>query len=174
MLERLNNTRKKPTPEDVKALKEWLQSHPGVWRVAGDLAEHAANAIIEHAAGGNTIFAESMKTGRLAMMKDLGYSEASGLERLLIEAVVLCWMRYTDTERRYQSVIGEGLTLNQADWWERRLTATHGRYLRACEALARVRKLMKYAPVQVNIATAGGQQVNLAGDPGRPTIAKNC
>jgi hypothetical protein len=162
LLTRLN-TKKKPAPEDVKALQKWLQTHPSTWRVAGDLAQHAADALIAHASGGHVIIEESLKAGRRAMLADLGYKEASALEQLLIEAVVLCWMRYTDTERRYESVIGEGLTLAQADWWERRLTAAQGRHLRACETLARVRKLLQRSPVQVNIAAAGGQQVNLSG-----------
>jgi hypothetical protein len=47
-------------------------------------------------------------------------------------------------------------------YWEWRLQAAQGRYLRACESLVRVRCLSRSAPLQVNISA---QQVNVAGDP---------
>jgi hypothetical protein len=41
--------------------------------------------------------------------------------------------------------------------------AAQARYLRACETLARIRKLARSTPaLQVNIAADGGRQVNLA------------
>lgn len=48
--------------------------------------------------------------------------------------------------------------------WERWLTAAQNRYARAVQGLARVRRLLRQAPlgtVQVNI---GGQQVNVVGN----------
>ena len=46
---------------------------------------------------------------------------------------------------------------------EKRLSAAQRRFIRACETLARVRKLSRNTPaLQFNIATSGGQQVNLA------------
>ena len=54
---------------------------------------------------------------------------------------------------------------SSVDHWERRLSAAQRRYLRACESLARVRKLGRTTPaLQLNIATHGGQQVNVVTD----------
>jgi hypothetical protein len=62
------------------------------------------------------------------------------------------------------------ITCERGAYWERRLTAAQGRYLRACESLARVRRLSRPgAPLQVNI---GGQQVNMAGPAAAPTLDK--
>jgi len=86
------------------------------------------------------------------------------MERLLIEQVVLCWLRMFVTEQRYTNIVeGAKLTMREADFWERRLSAVQRRYLRACETLARVRKLVR-STVQVNIAAEGGKQLNVAGD----------
>ena len=65
------------------------------------------------------------------------------------------------------------MTLGQ--YWEKRLSAVQGRYLRALTTLARIRK-MGLPAMQVNIATEGGQQVNIAGvvvatDPERETAS---
>ena len=46
-----------------------------------------------------------------------------------------------------------------ASYWERTLSTVQYRYLRAIEALARVRKLMGVPMVQINIAAEGGRQV---------------
>ena len=62
--------------------------------------------------------------------------------------------------------MGSGeVRMSVVDFWERRLSLAERRHLRACETLARVRKLLMNGPVlQVNIASQGGQQVNVAGD----------
>ena len=56
--------------------------------------------------------------------------------------------------------MNKSITLDQGMYWDRKLAASQRRYLRACETLARVRKLTG-ATVQVNI---GERQINLAGD----------
>jgi hypothetical protein len=48
--------------------------------------------------------------------------------------------------------------------WERILASKEARYLKAVETLARVRRLLRLRAPQLNIALAGGQQVNVAGE----------
>jgi len=157
MLQRLET--KHPKPEDVQALRELFEASPDMWRMVGDMTHHALSAIVEHAAGGNTFIKESLLEGYRAICRDLGHAESSALERLLIEQVALCWMRHNDLERRYTSVTQAGQTINQADYWERRLAASQRRYLRACETLARVQR-MDLPAIQINVAE---QQVNVQG-----------
>jgi hypothetical protein len=93
---------------------------------------------------------------------------ASPLERLLIEQVSLCWLHLYTLEIEYTNVMHEPIPLASAEHWERRLSAAQRRYLAACDALARVRRLAtpaegSAAALQVNIAAPGGQQVNLLG-----------
>jgi hypothetical protein len=45
-------------------------------------------------------------------------------------------------------------------YWERRISMTQKRYLKAIETLARIRKITGPG-IQVNISTSGGQQVNV-------------
>ncbi len=52
-------------------------------------------------------------------------------------------------------------TTSSGSYWDRRLNGAQARYLRASEALARVRPLAMPMPLQVNIAN---QQVNTAGN----------
>jgi len=152
-----------PDPADLLALRAMLEQHPGLWRVAGDLAHTAAMSIVAKMRA-YPLVAESLKRGWDVMKDELGYQLASPLERLLVEQVVLCWLHLHVVELEYSGLIGASLSPTLADHWERRLSAAQARYLRACETLARIRKLARSTPaLQVNIAAGGGQQINVAG-----------
>jgi hypothetical protein len=91
----------------------------------------------------------------------LGYEQAPALERMLIEHASLCWLRLAVMEVRYSAVVAANNTLTQVEHTERRLTEAQKRFNRACESLARVRKLSRPS-VQINVATEGGRQLNVA------------
>lgn len=92
---------------------------------------------------------------RLDLMRDeLGDDAASALERSLIQHVVLCWLRLHDCELRYHMVMGDNPTVTQAMYWEKKLSANQGRYLRACETLAKVHRLN--VKIQVKVANQQG------------------
>jgi len=87
------------------------------------------------------------------------------LEQMLIEEVLLCWLRLIIWEYKLTELDIEGMTLTKAEFWDKRLSGAQRRYLRACETLARVRRLTRNNPaLQVNIAAQDGKQVNIAGD----------
>jgi hypothetical protein len=86
--------------------------------------------------------------------------ERAALQALL-DYLLLCWLRLQHIELAYTQAMDSAITCERGAHWERRLTAAQGRYLRACESLARVRRLSRPAPLQVNI---GAQQMNVAGD----------
>jgi hypothetical protein len=92
---------------------------------------------------------------------EMGYADAPALERALIEAAVLCWIRLAAMEMHYTGVLASDTTFKHVEHTERRLTETQKRFNRACEALARVRRLSR-PKVQINVAAEGGQQVNVA------------
>lgn len=153
--------KEKPAAADVDALRAALVQDPAIWVVAGDL-QQAAYADALRALEATPAVRESVRAGRLALRRELGYETATALERLLIDHAVLCWLRQQLCEYHYTAArLNSGRTLQQARYDEDRMTATQRRYLRALEALARVRRLL-YAPgmVQVNV---GAQQVNVAG-----------
>lgn len=111
--------------------------------------------------------AASKEAAQLAMEAirvALGYDSAPVVEQLVIDQVAICQFRMHCIENRYAQVQTESVTLAQGIYWERKLSAVQGRYLRAVETLARIRKLLK-PTLQVNIATKGGKQI-IANAPG--------
>ncbi len=154
--------REKPDPQALNELRATLREAPSLARVLCDIAAINAEKIIGTLVSG-TVGREALTTHTRVMRDGLGYQDAPELERGLIEHVVLCWLRVQKIEHGYTQFMAQAsVVLSQADWWERRLTAAQVRYLRACEGLARVRRLTRPGPgaLQVNI---GGQQVNVVG-----------
>ena len=102
-------------------------------------------------------------TDSQVLKKDIGYDNAPMLEQLLIQQAALCWLKLNLVELSYSGMMKQSHTLTLGMYWEKRLSAAQKRFTRACETLARVRKLSRNTPaLQFNIATSGGQQVNLA------------
>jgi hypothetical protein len=98
---------------------------------------------------------EAIDFAWVEMKTELGAADPSPLVKLLIQQVVLAWMRLGYVEYAYTNITGNSIRIARADYWERRLNTAQRRFVRASETLARVRKM---GPViQVNIA---GQQVN--------------
>jgi hypothetical protein len=91
----------------------------------------------------------------------LGHEAAPALERMLIDHACVCWLRLAVMEVRYSCVVSANNTLAQVEHTERRLTEAQKRFNRACESLARVRKLSRPS-VQINVAAEGGRQLNVA------------
>jgi len=154
-----------PRPTDVKALSDLLYKNKALklWEAVlgmGALAEHQAlEAVLGTRGQGSR---ECWKQRLEALRSDLAYASASPLERLLIQQVTLCWLNLNAVEYRHSNVMRQSITLTLGIYWEKRLSAAQRRFTRACESLARVRRLSRRIPVQVNIAAQGGQQINVA------------
>ena len=156
-----------PDESDVVELRRVLAEDPDLWRCAGDLADVAIRDLVRDQTP--TVFIkESVMRGLELLRDNLGYERSSAIEGLLIEHIALCWLRLFFMELEYNSAREcGGIAMTQADFMDRRLNHTQRRYLRACETLARIRRMGPRA-LQVNIAAAGGQQVNVAHAPQTP------
>ncbi len=156
--------REKPDPKDLDKLRRKLEEVPNLWRAVFDIVEVIRSNLID-----KTI---AQKAARLALesnisnlMSGMGYEKGSALEKLLIDNIIITWLRLQWVEFQMVGFMGNGAVgIAQMDFWERRLSLAQRRHLRACETLARVRKLLVKGPLlQINLASQGGQQVNVAG-----------
>ncbi len=146
------------TPEDGRRLLALLHEHPGALGFTVDMAESAIDLVIRQmqtSEANRALMHERLERLR----KSLGGAEASQTERLLIDQVVICYLRMNLTEQYYQNAMTDGGSFAAGSYWERKLSTVQYRYLRAIETLARVRKLIGVPMLQINIAAEGGQQV---------------
>jgi hypothetical protein len=108
---------------------------------------------------------ESIRFQLKTMRQDLAGDNASPLEVLLVEAVVLCYQDFFSFALLYAQQTKSEITLNAMEQWERILSSKEARYLRAIAELAKVRRLLNLPAPQLNINMPGGQQVNVSGKP---------
>jgi len=139
LMERTN--KEDPDPEDLALLRRVLYGAPVLSSIAGDLAKKARKAIISDLTT-SACTRESTQAYVKHIRNQLGHKSAPMLEKLLIEQVVISWLRLYGTEISYSAIRSAGrLTLSQADYDERRLSAAQRRFLQACTTLARIRKM---------------------------------
>ncbi len=135
-----------PAPKDLEALQEILKKSPSIAKHYGDLSEIVFTEITGTCYSNQPLFRESVRQHGQNMVKEFDYDSASSVEKLLIQQIVLSWLRYHETEMRWQMMSKDNPTIAQADHWQRRITLAQGRYLRAIETLARVKKLQQKPP----------------------------
>ena len=153
-----------PRQQDVKALSELLTVNKGLelWRNVASAGYLAELTVIENARATRGV-KDCWRHRLQALKKELGSEGAPLLEQLLIQQAALCWLKLNLVELGYSNTMTQSITLTLGVYWEKRLSAAQRRFTRACETLARVRKLSRNTPsLQVNIASEGGRQVNLA------------
>ena len=155
----------KPSKKDIQELQKWLNEYPQIWRVVFDLSQVIEHNLIDRIVPDNAAQLALVKNVK-QIRDDLGYNSSPVIERLLVDNIVLAWLRWQWNEYQLVVSMGKGeIRMSVIDFWERRLSAAQRRYLRACETLTRIRNLTSSKPaVQVNIAGQGGRQVNVAGD----------
>lgn len=147
--------------ERRRAVRQVLAEYPCIWSELRHYTTNGEDALItaigcdrESATG--QVVAHTLK----AMRDGLGYQGAPLLEQLLLEHVALAWLDHDTMVIRYAQKTGASHTTEAGLYWDRRLNSAQHRYLRAVEALARVRRLGTVTPLYVNI---GGQNINVAG-----------
>ena len=123
---------------------------------------YAERAVIENSPAVHGV-KECWRLRLASLRNELGYVGAPILEQLLIQDAALSWLKLSIIELQYSNVMKQSITLTLGIFWEKRLSAAQRRFTRACETLARVRKLSRNTPaLQFNIAASGGQQLNVA------------
>ncbi len=157
--------KEKPAKADLQRLENYFMQHPTAVAKLGNLANQAQISIVDHAFKNSEATAISVESYMADLRLDMGWDNASLIERSLIDNVALCWLRLYVTELRYETVVhGGNVSLTQAAFWEKALSANQKRYLRAVETLARVRRLMKDPPSQMTLALVK-QQINATAQP---------
>jgi hypothetical protein len=138
-------------------IRELLLHNEMIGILGGDMVRNTENTLIGAAAGKDLMVREALKR-KLAVMRDeLAGPTPTPLDKLLIDRIVLSWLALHDTEARFAQMTG--LSIAQADYWQRRIDHCHRRYLSAIKALASIRKLALPA-LQMNFAR---KQVNIVG-----------
>jgi hypothetical protein len=162
--ELVKNTHKdKPKPEDLAELRRFFDEDPELWQATGNMATRTLDHLLRTYYSQSAYVRECVSRRLKELREQLGYEESSPLERILVEQILVCWVNLYVLEINSATKLCESHSPETGLYWDRRLTGAQRRFRRASESLARVRKLSRNTPaLQFNIATSGGQQVNVA------------
>jgi hypothetical protein len=147
-----------PEDEDLDALRAYFERYPELYDQVGNVArivrDHIASLITAR-----PVTREAIRRASENMRQSLALPTDSAVEKLLVEHCVTAHVLYFSLLNEYTTSDKMNFTLEEINFWERRLTIAENRFLRTVESLARVRNLA--IPVlQVNIAQT---QTNIAG-----------
>ena len=151
---------------DEQALTELtplIDRTPELWRTLGDVAHLAQQAQIEQACGKDLLTRQAQERTLDQLRAELAQPGDGALEKLLVEAILTTWLQlgYANAVASEQA---HSLSVQWADYYQRRIDKAHRRFLAAIRTLATVRKLAQPA-IQLNVAERQINQVHVA--PGR-------
>jgi hypothetical protein len=95
----------------------------------------------------------------LALRHELQHDQSDRAQQLLIDEVVLCYVRVMMLQQWLTALTKPGHNHSEARYWDKRLSTAESRYYRAIDSLTQIRKRLGGPNVQINIAADGGQQV---------------
>lgn len=144
--------------EDAMAdMEKSLELIPSIARKFGNLNLWVERGFLERATGGTPVEKKSVALALEQMREELAGPNPSPLEILGAERVASCWLQLHYGELIYEQNLGK-LTLDQDNYYQKRLDRLHRRYLSSMRSLAQVRRLLKPKIAQINLAEK--QQIN--------------
>ena len=106
------------------------------------------DTIIEMQCVKNHLVIEATKRKVAEMRDQLGWANSSQLEKIIIEQICMNWLRLNHLELVHEQKTRESHTFPAGEHWDKLLTQAQKRYLRTCESLAKVRKLLAEAELK--------------------------
>ena len=155
-----NTNKENPDPKDVDQLRLALQIDPELIEVAGRLAQQSRQVLLNKSQ--ITGASKEIAMAELERLESkFNYQTSNPLEKLIIDQILTSYVRLFIWEFTYHSLCNSSaINLKSAEQWEKLISSAQRRFLRAIESLARVKKLG--INIQINIASEGGQQVNVS------------
>jgi hypothetical protein len=158
-----NTHKENPNPDDLAELRRFFDEDQELWRASGNMARRTLDHLLRTYYSQSAYIRECVGRRVSEIRLQLGYKESSALERILIEQILVCWVNQYVLEINSATKLCESHSTETGMYWDRRLSGAQQRFRCACETLARIRKLSRNGPaLQFNIASTGGQQVNVA------------
>lgn len=132
--------------DDVARLKKMLVENPTMAGICGNIADRTQSRILEEISQVPLVI-ESTKAYIEQLKDELGWQDASMLEKLLIETIVSCWLQYHQATTQMIYGTSRNHSIEAGTYLNKRVSLAHKRFLKSIEALAKVRKLNKATPI---------------------------
>jgi hypothetical protein len=131
-----------PKSEDLEALSKEMDEMPELFFDIGNAQKNVFERVLE--SGVTTRFARECALRYIEEMKtQMGYQTSTFVEKMLIDEIVMRYIRLQMAEASYQShVIDKSHSLEIGTYHEKIVEQAQKRYIRAIETLVKVRKMI--------------------------------
>lgn len=148
----------KSRTEDVRELRTFIDEHPEL--VSDNISiTHMVMKDLLEGLFENETEVTIMEASLERMKAEFGYQQVSVIERMLIDTILVSWVRLQYLEGKFNQLCREGMTNSEGHFYNQLISAANLRFTRAVDTLGRLKKF--HINFQVNIAAEGGQQVNI-------------
>jgi hypothetical protein len=156
-------------PAAQAELKQWLDSHPTVWRQLGDLAHHAQMEFIRLVAKGDCLFSESIKRRAEELRREIAGPFPTPLELVITERIVAAYLQSLYIDGQVALTDAE---LPKARLWLQRQLQANRLLCAATKSLLLVRELLPPEGPPAELAADASTPAKLNGK-GRLAIGTN-
>lgn len=139
VLNELANRGKENGPE-VKELRKFLDGHKDFADQHTMFAYSVRMGIMRklaHVPGNFELLEREYYTKR----NYLGWADAAPIERLMIERIMLCWLRLLWCENYNGSFMQPSVYMRESEYADKQLSRAYSRYVKALESLAKLRQV---------------------------------
>jgi hypothetical protein len=156
-------------------LRDWLDATPEAWRSVGDLGAHSEAAVREKIAGQDYLHAECLRRSAEALRKSLLAEDASVIEQLSVQRLVVCWLQLQLADMRLAAADGStarsSFSIRAAESAQRRFTSAMSQWQALQKLLGRpvCRAAIEKVLTETGPSSLGGKAHSQAG--GQPTAA---
>jgi hypothetical protein len=137
LIERAN--RGKENGPEVKELQKFLEENKDLakqYQVFAFSVRHGLMHRITQEPGHFELLEREYETRR----DNLGWANAGPMERLMIERIMLCWLRLLWVENYNGSFMKASVYMRESEYADKQLARAHSRYVKAVESLAKLRQ----------------------------------
>ena len=138
-------------------LTEWLDSEPGVWQSLGDLGKRTELTLRNAITAGDFLQSECLLRSADALRKSLLPEDATPLEELSVQRLVIAWHQVQHAEERL-AMVDVGHTRNT--FWIRAVDSANRRFDSAMSQLLTLRKVLGRAACRTAIEDVLGRTVD--------------
>lgn len=134
--------KEKPKPEHLEQLKAAFDAHPWAATSIGNLQRNVFDSVVSTAVGNSALMREAIRRYVTKMKDDLNYEKSSFVEKMLIDEIIMRWVRLQVIEQNHLEATSGKHNMKEGMYHEKRLHLAQKRHLDAIETLAKVRKMV--------------------------------
>lgn len=131
-----------PKPEDLEALRKELDEKPELALLIGNIHKQVFSGILDQATKHSAMFRECAERYVKEMKSELGYHSSTFVEKMLIDEIIMRWLRLQITESDHKNTTCKSHTITEGLYVDKRLHLAQKRYLQSIETLAKVRRMI--------------------------------